>query len=472
MRTDKIIFCILFFILIAVPTIGLLWYEEPEGTENKELATAPELMNDSGAFNALYLNELQDYYADHFAYRQEMVTSNAIISASVFAESSEPLAIVGNDGWLYLKASLGDYDGSRHMSARGLNNVAITLSLMQEYVEGQGKSFVFTCAPNKNTLYPENMPYYYTASDEPHDWELLIPYLDDRGVNYVDLLPLFRKQKECLYHKGDSHWNNKGAAMVFHELMTDIGYEHTDYTKLEASKVYDFEGDIDKILYPLNRHTEMEYDYSAHMNYRFEGEADVEAASVKTNRADKTGRLLCLRDSFGNSLLQFFANEFNQATFVKSLPYHLDDGNYDVCIFEIVERNLAYIKTFAPVFPAPLRSAEGEENRYESKDVCCEYKVSGDYYKIKGKVDKAYTSDDSYIYLRFRSENSEYIVEASPVFEPTKGSDESQDEVLNEDYGFVAYVYTQAFVAGEYEIEVITKNEGINVCSTGVKIDF
>jgi hypothetical protein len=472
MKKFRIVYISLFFIILAVPLVGLIWYQEPEGTENKILAEIPALVSE-GNFNKEFLQDLEDYFSDHFAYRQELVTANAVISSRVFKESSEDLAIVGTDGWLYLKVSLDDYNGTRHMTKRGLHNVASSLRLMQEYVEGLGKKFVFACAPNKNTLYPEHMPYYYVKSEDAHDWELLMPYLDAAGISYVNLQSMFEAEDEVLYHKGDSHWNNLGAAMVQNEILSYIDVEHTDYSILDYDITDDFQGDIDKILYPLNRHKEVEYDFSKYMTYEFTDETNVEAAKLYTTCEGGNGRLLCFRDSFGNSLLQFMANDFSEACFVKSFPYHLDSmyyEDYDVCVLEIVERNLAYIKTFAPVMPAPLRSIDGDVDNYTSEITDCEYSDYEQYYKFEGTVDEAYVADDSPIYLRFSGDSAQYIVEATPVTQPD--DETTQDETLAMDYGYIAYVSPLAFAEGEYDVDVVTYSEGWKSFATGVKVTF
>ena len=45
------------------------------------------------------------------------------------------------------------------------------VALMQETVESRGKRFVFSVAPNKNTLFPERMPYYELPGDGASNYE-------------------------------------------------------------------------------------------------------------------------------------------------------------------------------------------------------------------------------------------------------------------------------------------------------------
>lgn len=455
MKAYRIIFCSLFFLILAVPLVGMLWYREPESTENKTLAEMPQL-EEEGHVNYKYFSELEDYFSDHFAYRQELVTADAVLMSKVFQQSSEELAIVGTDDWLYLRTTLDDYQGTNRMSDRGIRNVATVVSLMQEYVEGMGKTFVFTSPANKNSLYPEHMPYYYTQTEEPTNLQRVSAVMQELGCNYVDLYALFESQQDVLYHKGDSHWDNRGAALVQDALLGQAGVEHADLTQVQPLERDDFEGDIDKILYPLARHPETEYDYSPYFTYTYDGTDDVTANTVTTvgRKGDGTS-LLCFRDSFGNSLLPFLAQEFDSAKFGKAVPYRLDamyTENRDVCIVELVERNLVNLVKFAPVMPAPLRAFSEEVQSYTSEAVTSTVSEVDGYYKIQGLADEKYVDTDSPLYLRFTGDGGSFVVEAAPADELTTG--------IPSDYGFTAYIGKQAFPAGTYQMELITEQDG------------
>jgi hypothetical protein len=70
--------------------------------------------------------------------------------------------------------------------------------------------FLLTITPNKNTLYPEHMPYYkdYPVGGE-HNAIRLAEDLSRQDVRYLDLFRLFGAEEEVLYLKRDSHWNNR-----------------------------------------------------------------------------------------------------------------------------------------------------------------------------------------------------------------------------------------------------------------------
>lgn len=107
-----------------------------------------------------------------------------------------------------------------------LYNIAHMLSMTQEALNEKGVKFLFTIAPNKNSLYGENMPYYDSlkVTDETNR-ERLTQVLKQEGVSYADLYQAFTEQDEVLYHARDSHWNNKGAALAADVLMSMLDKE-------------------------------------------------------------------------------------------------------------------------------------------------------------------------------------------------------------------------------------------------------
>ena len=84
------------------------------------------------------------------------------------------------------------------MTARELWCAGRTLALLQEYAEAQGGQFLFTLAPNKNSLYPEYMPDYPRGGGASNA-EAFSAVLDGMGVRYLDLFAVFEAEDETLY---------------------------------------------------------------------------------------------------------------------------------------------------------------------------------------------------------------------------------------------------------------------------------
>ena len=228
------LFIAVFFGLCLIPSVGILIWGESKAGANEILAAKPSITERSGSFNWDVLSDFSDYMADRFAFRQELVTAWARLNASLFHRSTAADVILGSDDWLYFTPTLDNYTGANPLSDRELWTAARTLYLMEEYTESREGTFLFTLAPNKNSLYRENMPEY-TILTEDGSTRKLYSLLRDMEVSHADLFKAFDETDEVLYFKGDSHWNSKGAALAADVLPEEeeVAAEDFDFDDLE-----------------------------------------------------------------------------------------------------------------------------------------------------------------------------------------------------------------------------------------------
>ena len=364
-RLIDILFILLFLVLCLIPSLGMLVFSESDAAANEILASRPSVRNRDGSFNTALLSDFSDYIADRFAFRQEMVTAWSAINAKVFSGSVEEQVLLGSDGWLYYRETLDDYLG-RGMSDEELEYAAKNLAMMQEYAENQGAAFVFTIAPNKNSLYPEHMPTYYSSGHNGSNAKRLPALLEQNGVNYVDLFEAFRNE-ETLYFATDSHWNAQGAALAADQILSGLGME-SNYFSGSFTNPVSHRGDLYEMLYPAGTLTEPDLQLSSGFSYICENDPNGgNAITINTTAEGREGTLLCWRDSFGISLYPYLAEKFGSATFSRASSYDLsqiETLGADTVIIELVERNLEHLITSAPVFAAPERQlsigAKGE----------------------------------------------------------------------------------------------------------------
>ena len=159
-QLGKAIYIALCLLICAFPFVGMLAGDMGNQTaENRILASFPQWQT-KGKWNPYFLQELGAYFEDHFALRTLLVAIDANIQSQVFGVSNVDTVTLGEDGWLYYTASLDDYQGKPALSRRGIANAVHNLSLVQQYVESKGASFLFAPVPNKATLYGTHMPYY------------------------------------------------------------------------------------------------------------------------------------------------------------------------------------------------------------------------------------------------------------------------------------------------------------------------
>jgi len=350
-------FTALILLLCLIPSLGMLLpREEDEAGGNQALSALPALRNAEGEWDPGYLSRLQDYAADNFYLRQDMITAWSALNVKTLRSSITEDVVLGRDGWLYFGDTLPDYTGTAPMTEREVYSAARNLALISEYCESQGARFLFTAAPNKSSLYPEHMPDL-SRTGAASNAERLAAALEREGVDYLDCFGLFRAQEETLYFQTDSHWNSRGAALaadgVNGALGRSSGYFEGPFSPEECHK-----GDLYDMLYPAGEGLETDQVYGGTLDFAYDVPIrSAENLTIMTHGGGE-GSLLMFRDSFGNQLYPYLADSFNAALFSRSVPYRLDliaQREADFVVAELVERNLRYLIQNVPLMPAPRR---------------------------------------------------------------------------------------------------------------------
>ena len=163
-----------FLSLCLIPAAGMLVLPEQQAAGNEHLTPKPSLWNAQTGWNADFLGDLTDYIADHFGFRQELVTANAALQTRLLCTSPAEDVIYGTDGWLYYAKTLDDYQNHATLTESEAQQLAQTVKSMQDYCESRGARFLFTIAPNKSSLYPEHMPARYLTEDADGNYEHMV----------------------------------------------------------------------------------------------------------------------------------------------------------------------------------------------------------------------------------------------------------------------------------------------------------
>ena len=448
---------IVVFLACSLAPFVCMAFDQPiEGLENRVPTPFPSLFQD-GRPNVNFMADLGAWFNDHFAFRQQLVTANAKVTADVLGESSGSSVIVGKDGWLFYVDTVNDYLGKDLMSGRQIYNAATNLRLMSEYAAARGASFFFTISPNKNSLYPAYMPDRYVPLSSDKNAVTLAEALD--GVAYVDLFAALQAESDILYHPTDSHWNNRGAVMAYNAILSATGKAYDTYADAAVSIQNIHRGDLEIMLYPRAVAYSEEYVYDIPQTYTYMVGDSPESTLAVTSCEGKAGSLVMYRDSFGNTLLPLMAEQFGTAAFSRQVPYDLsliDQYQADVVVFEIVERSLSFFQWQVPVMIAPERDMPDVSGDAACTTLATE-RTEAEQGHLTGVVsDPAQIDDDSPIYICLTSGGETRCYEASLRSMVNGGVTESE-------YGFEATVPAEA-VAGDTVMRVIAQKDGAWRC--------
>lgn len=455
-KAGLVIFIAACLAVCLIPSLGMMVKPTTGPIGNEQSLAAPNITNEDGSFNTNILSDWGKYFEQHFGFRPDFITLDAFIQGSVFGVSNLDSVISGSDGWLYYASTLNDYMGRNTLTQQQVDGLVHNLSLVQQRVEEHDAKFVFAVAPNKSTLYPEHMPYYYRA-DETADRnrDLLNAALAESSVDYCNLFDVLGSQEETLYFARDSHWNNKGALLASNAILDKLGKSHDDFSSVQAEEREDFVGDLSKMIYPTSSAPEVNYYYGAEERYSYVTEtSSVEESFIRTENPNAEGSLFMYRDSFGNLLLPFFASAFNEATFSKGFPIMLDISlaQYEPndVAFVIAERNIDWFLTQPPLMSAPVVEADSVDLVTTAS---CDLTVK--------------TSENSPMYLKAEGPmTDELMAAASPVYLYIRDNEgygtlyECYNALTDErEDAFLAYLDASAYEgASELSVSVVVHN--------------
>lgn len=433
-KLPNIIYIAIFLIVSLVPVIFFSDKQAAIGNETK--ADKPKLSD-----GTLITANADAYFAQNFGLRNRLVYAGNALKQAVFKTSGQSDVIIGEDGWLFYGRALDDFLGTSILGEVELDRMGAVVDMMQQYVQLHGGEFIFVSAPNKMSVYGEYMPYYYVEEKASGNYELFYERLTELGVNAVQLKNVLIAKKldgVQLYHKLDSHWNNYGAAVAY-EAMADklaklYGEEYSGYThysELPYNVKNNFSGDLQAMLLPGSnkKDEQVEFDIDEKFEYvnRFRGVDDLVIASAnQTAAVDKMVTLF--RDSFGNALYWFFANEYTSLTAKREIPYNIYQAaaESDLVVIELVERNLKGLLQHTPIIASWNLGGDYFDNiELDSKQV-----LDVDFYvnttadglmQISGSDD--FLEDYSYIYVRIKHMEASDKTEQDDSYKD--GADES-----------------------------------------------
>lgn len=339
-----IVFLVLFLGICLIFPVGTWLAGLSEASANEVLSQPPKWEDKKGNWNDAYLQDAAAWYNDHFYLRQELVSTQRLLTGKVFGTSGEDSVILGKDGWLFYGSTLEDFTGTTGLTERDIYAMARNLFLMS-----QEKTLIFLVAPNKNSLYPQYMPDFGVQAEKTTG-ELLQEQLRQLGVNFVDIYGAFQKEP-VLYYATDSHWTPKGAALAA-DLINQAAGKTTNYYAGPFAPGEPYTGDLYEMLYPAFAGREADWVYGGDLDFSYVGNAQRPDSITLQTQSHESGSLLVYRDSFGNVLYPYLADTFGSVRFSRSTTYDLT-GEEELVVLELVERNLSYLIEKAPVCHNP-----------------------------------------------------------------------------------------------------------------------
>lgn len=211
---------------IVVPLGGTVLGIEggDQAAENRQLASFPPVPR---SWRALvdFPGGFESWFDDHFAFRKDMVRWFGETRYFWLGVSPTPSVVIGRDSFLFfgVDESVDDYANARPFTERELLNWRVSITKLRDYFQRRGISYVFTIAPDKYLVYPEEFPESVRqVNPTSRTDELYSALLDTRVV--ADLRPVLdhAKARERIYYLTDTHWNDRGAFAAYQAIVDAV----------------------------------------------------------------------------------------------------------------------------------------------------------------------------------------------------------------------------------------------------------
>ena len=412
-NTLRILYTAAVFGILAVPATALAIREarggdaaaetEAVNTENRVLAQKPSFRNEDQTLNVNYPAEFDAWFSDSFGFRSQLVTAYSKLTGSVFRVSSEKDVIIGKDGWLYFAPTVPDATGVRTLDDTEIRHIVYNMQMMQQYAASHGAKLVFAAAPNKASIYPEQLPARYLQTGNENNLDALHAALAQTDLTVCDWRTALRdaaaNNDRLLYHKTDTHWNGDGAMLGYQTLMQTLGLDDFGFADAERTETCDWEGDLWNMLSPAEKNPDQNAVYAIPQTYQYVNRMrSIDDMSIRTACENGSGSLLMFRDSFGRALIPLLGERFASCAFLRANAVPLDmleTEPRDYVVYELVERNLDRLLTHAPQMPAPAAALPAAEPAPASDAFRLEARTMGNYVQVYGLFDPAFSEADA-----------------------------------------------------------------------------
>jgi hypothetical protein len=357
MRWQSKVLIVLFAILLWLPTVDTFCHIDwslPR-SENRALATFPKLQPGWHGLQA-YVAGLEAYFNDHFGCSKCLVQWNNKLRWFVFQDKNTRHVLFGNDGWLFATESqmIDHYSGQLQFTPEQLYDWKLLLEKRRDWLARRGIAYVFVVAPDKHTIYPEELPSWVKKVRPDTKLDQFFAYMRTNSTMPVlDFREVVRDAKPInpTYLKTDTHWNYFGGFIAYQELIRFLAHQ-LPALKLEPMPLSSFTltnrltpaGDLAKILglslvesnaYVLIPNPELpKFTINAPPPEHYKDPAFL-------NNSQAKGRLILFHDSFAGAWTPFLGYHFNQITYL--WQYSLDSvlierDKPDIVVSEMVER--------------------------------------------------------------------------------------------------------------------------------------
>jgi hypothetical protein len=225
-RALQLLLVVPFLAMIAAPAVGnALGLDGADpSAERRTLAPFPSVSTSWSGLKQ-FLPAIDAWFADHFAFRQNLVEWYGISRYLWMGMSPTPAVGVGPRGWMFYvdDGGLEDFTNESPLSEVEVQNWRNTIVRAQRWSRAHGIAYAFTILPDKSSIYPEWFPQTARRVTRLSRTDQIITAITDTGAAIdVRQALLDEKRNVRVFQKTDTHWNARGAYVGYRTIIDSL----------------------------------------------------------------------------------------------------------------------------------------------------------------------------------------------------------------------------------------------------------
>ncbi|MEI9865259.1 MAG: alginate O-acetyltransferase [Limisphaerales bacterium] len=174
----------LFFVLMWLPSLDSIFHFDwtPRRSENRAMAVFPKFQG-GGAGVQAYLVGLEAYFNDHFGCRKCLVLWNNKLRWFIFQDRNSNVLLGKTAGCFRRTPRMVDhYSGQILFTPEQLHDWQVLLEKRRDWLAKRGIAYLFVVAPDKQTIYPEELPIWVTKVGPQTKLDQFVAYMHEHST--------------------------------------------------------------------------------------------------------------------------------------------------------------------------------------------------------------------------------------------------------------------------------------------------
>jgi len=205
--------CVIALFAIAFPLlISLVKKESRPDLTGIVISEEKPVFSFSEWFNGSYQSAADDYYSDHWAFKEKMVRLNNQFYYDAFNQIRVNKFVSGKDGYVFGEGYIHAAYGDDLMEESKVEELLRKTRVLQDTLKKKGIDLICGVLPGKGHMCEEYIEDKYRHPIKSTNYQYFAKYSKKYNLNTLDLYDYFEKLKPKssypLYTKFGHHWSN------------------------------------------------------------------------------------------------------------------------------------------------------------------------------------------------------------------------------------------------------------------------